>query len=154
MFRTLATVLMITTIGVFSAFGCGWETSLYFPGASFEGSYVELLRSQGAEGLQDVLRKYDELQSEIATTTATTTDEEKRALLNDQLQRCQELADEVAGQYHATTSRLFWHTDLELAKRKAAEEGKPILSLRMLGKLTDQYSCANSRFFRTALYAN
>ena len=24
----------------------------------------------------------------------------------------------------------------------------------MLGKLTDEFSCANSRFFRTALYAN
>ena len=24
----------------------------------------------------------------------------------------------------------------------------------MLGKLTDEYSCANSRFFRTALYSN
>ena len=24
----------------------------------------------------------------------------------------------------------------------------------MLGKLTDEYSCANSRFFRTTLYAN
>ena len=24
----------------------------------------------------------------------------------------------------------------------------------MLGNLTDEYSCANSRFFRTALYAN
>src|SRR5262249_16704332 len=38
---------------------------------------------------------------------------------------------------------------------KAAEaSGLPILSLRMLGKLDDEYSCANSRFFRTVLYAN
>jgi hypothetical protein len=32
--------------------------------------------------------------------------------------------------------------------------GKPILSLRLLGKLTDEFSCANSRFFRTVLYPN
>src|SRR4029453_17267832 len=45
-------------------------------------------------------------------------------------------------------------TDLEQAKAEAARRGRPILSLRMLGKLTDEYSCANSRFFRTALYSN
>jgi len=49
---------------------------------------------------------------------------------------------------------LFWHTDLEVAKIEARNTGKPILSLRMLGKLTDELSCANSRYFRTALYAN
>jgi hypothetical protein len=51
-------------------------------------------------------------------------------------------------------SRLYWYTDLEQAKAASAKSGRPILSLRMLGKLTDEYSCANSRFFRTALYAN
>src|SRR6202008_4526475 len=35
-----------------------------------------------------------------------------------------------------------------------AQTGKPILSLRLLGKLTDELSCANSRFFRTVLYSN
>src|SRR4029453_9263171 len=45
-------------------------------------------------------------------------------------------------------------TDLEQAKAEAARRGRPILSLRMLGKLTDEYSCANSRFFRTSLYSN
>src|SRR5690606_2917456 len=43
---------------------------------------------------------------------------------------------------------------LEAAKAAASATGKPILSLRLLGKLTDEYSCANSRFFRTILYAN
>jgi hypothetical protein len=40
------------------------------------------------------------------------------------------------------------------ARAAAERTGRPILSLRMLGKLTDEYSCANSRFFRTALYSN
>lgn len=62
--------------------------------------------------------------------------------------------DAVGGAKYCTTSRLFWYTDLDQAKQAAAEEGKPILSLRMLGKLTDDLSCANSRFFRTTLYAN
>jgi len=43
---------------------------------------------------------------------------------------------------------------LNAAKAAAKESGKPILSLRLLGKLTDEFSCANSRFFRTTLYAN
>jgi len=62
--------------------------------------------------------------------------------------------DAVAGQYGAVWSRLFWHTNLEDAKITARSEGKPILYLRMMGKLTDEYSCANSRFFRTVLYTN
>src|SRR5688500_5457701 len=53
--------------------------------------------------------------------------------------------DAVAHQKYATVSRLYWHTDLALAKRAAREQGRPILHLRMLGKLDDDLSCANSR---------
>jgi hypothetical protein len=60
--------------------------------------------------------------------------------------------DAVAGQRDAMASRLYWYTDLEQAKAAAAREGKPILSLRLLGRLDQELSCANSRFFRTTLY--
>jgi len=60
--------------------------------------------------------------------------------------------DKVAGQRYATWSRLYWYDDLEAAKAAAHESGKPILSLRMLGRLDEDLSCANSRFFRTTLY--
>jgi hypothetical protein len=62
--------------------------------------------------------------------------------------------DAVAQQHNAHTSLLYWYTDLEAAKAEARRSGKPILSLRLLGKLTDEYSCANSRFFRAVLYSN
>jgi hypothetical protein len=62
--------------------------------------------------------------------------------------------DQIGGQRSCTVSRLYWYTDLEKAKAEAERTGRPILSLRLLGKLTDEYSCANSRFFRTALYSN
>lgn len=62
--------------------------------------------------------------------------------------------DHVAMQKDASVSRLFWHTDIGAAVAEATHSGKPILSLRMLGKLNDDLSCANSRFFRTTLYAN
>lgn len=64
------------------------------------------------------------------------------------------LIDKVAAQRHASHSRLYWYTDLETAQRVAAASGKPILSLRLLGNLDEELSCANSRFFRTTLYAN
>jgi hypothetical protein len=60
--------------------------------------------------------------------------------------------DSVAQQKDASYSGLFWHTDLNDALAEARQSNKPILSLRLLGKLTDELSCANSRFFRTTLY--
>jgi hypothetical protein len=62
--------------------------------------------------------------------------------------------DALCGQHDCRSSRLFWYTDLEAAKLQARREHKPILSLRLLGKLTDEQSCANSRFFRSVLYAD
>ncbi|MFI4859517.1 MAG: hypothetical protein ACIAXF_02425 [Phycisphaerales bacterium JB063] len=72
----------------------------------------------------------------------------------DQLEPLVRLLDTVAQQRDAYAAGLFWYTDLEAAKAQAQQTGKPILSLRMLGNLDDEYSCANSRFFRTALYAD
>ncbi len=68
------------------------------------------------------------------------------------LPRWKMLADAVAAQRDSHFSGLYWHTDLEAAQEVAKRENKPILSLRLLGKLTDELSCANSRFFRTTLY--
>lgn len=62
--------------------------------------------------------------------------------------------DALAGQKDAVFSGLYWHRDLEQAKQAAEARGLPVLSLRLLGELTSDRSCANSRFFRTALYAN
>ena len=49
-------------------------------------------------------------------------------------------------------AQLEWFTDLESAKREAQKTSRPILSLRLLGRLDEEYSCANSRYFRTLLY--
>jgi hypothetical protein len=62
--------------------------------------------------------------------------------------------DSVAKQRDAHASGLYWYTDLDAAKAEAKASGKRILSLRLLGNLDEEFSCANSRFFRTALYAN
>lgn len=65
-----------------------------------------------------------------------------------------ELVDAVARQRDAAAAGLFWETDLDHALAMARERGVPVLSLRMLGALTDERSCANSRFFRTLLYTD
>ena len=62
--------------------------------------------------------------------------------------------DKFAGQRYATVSRLYWYTNLDEAKAAAQAQQQPILHLRMLGRLDEDFSCANSRFFRTTLYAN
>jgi hypothetical protein len=62
--------------------------------------------------------------------------------------------DEVGAARDSYSAGLYWYTDLEEAKAAAKKSGKPILSLRLLGNLDQEYSCANSRYFRTALYAN
>jgi hypothetical protein len=71
-----------------------------------------------------------------------------------QLPLWDKLFDAVAAQHLARHSRLYWYTDLDQARAAAKASGKPIVSLRLLGKLTDQLSCANSRFFRVVLYAD
>lgn len=48
---------------------------------------------------------------------------------------------------------LQWFTDLPNAIAEARRTNKPILSLRLLGNLPDELTCANSRFFKRVLYA-
>jgi hypothetical protein len=62
--------------------------------------------------------------------------------------------DAVCRQRDCAWSGLYWHTDLNAAKAAAQRSGKPILSLRLLGHLDEELSCANSRYFRTILYPN
>jgi hypothetical protein len=68
--------------------------------------------------------------------------------------RWRQTLDSICRQRDCAASRLYWYTDLDAAVAAARSESKPILSLRLLGRLDDELSCANSRFFRTVLYAN
>lgn len=100
--------------------------------------------------LDQLFQQRDALEQQFLTTL---TDAQLSKLKRD-LALLDEKIDAVGGQRYCSQSRLFWFTDLEQAKAAAKQSGKPILTLRMLGKLTDELSCANSRFFRTTLYAN
>jgi hypothetical protein len=68
--------------------------------------------------------------------------------------RFRQALDGVCAQHDCAASHLFWYTDFEQARAEAQRTGKPILSLRLLGRLDEEMSCANSRFFRAVLYAN
>jgi hypothetical protein len=104
-------------------------------------SAIAALRARGPVGLQALLAA----------------NADPRALQPDPQaarQRFQTALTGVSGQCDDEASMLFWHTDFDQAKAAARAGGKPILSLRLLGRLDEEYSCANSRFFRTTLYAN
>ncbi len=107
---------------------------------------IEELRALGPQGL-------DALMTEHATEINRHIDQPMLAP-TPEWQRLTRALDTVGQQKNAFISGLYWYTDIEDAKKAARESGKPILSLRLLGNLTDELSCANSRFFRTVLYAN
>jgi hypothetical protein len=121
-----------------------FSTQISFANEPSAAAIAEL-RSMGPPGLQTLMDQYrDEINRHIANPTAN----------DEQWQRISMALDTVAQQKNSYVAGLYWYTDLDSAKKASAASGKPILSLRLLGKLTDEFSCANSRFFRTVLYPN
>jgi hypothetical protein len=104
------------------------------------------LRAMGPAGLKVLTDAYSEEIKQAAAGLAPANAEA--------WQRLSAALDAVSQQRNSYASGLYWYTDFDAAKRAAAESGKPILSLRLLGNLSEEYSCANSRFFRAVLYAN
>lgn len=101
------------------------------------------LRAAGPQGLQALIDTY-----ESAITRHKANPNKPEAMWD----RLSAALDQVAAQKDAWAAGLYWYTDLDQAERAAKETGHPILSLRLLGRLDTELSCANSRFFRTALY--
>jgi hypothetical protein len=113
--------------------------------SSQSAAAIEQLRAAGPAGLDAMFQAYgSRVQPQPNSVAAKDADWERiRAAL-----------DAVGQQRDCYASHLYWFIDLEKAKAAARASGKPILSLRLLGKLNEEYSCANSRFFRTTLYPN
>jgi len=104
------------------------------------------LREMGPAGLNTLFQTYArEIEEQVANPMLAATPE---------WQRLSAALDTVSQQRDSYLSGLYWYTDFAQAKAAARAAGKPILSLRLLGKLNEEYSCANSRFFRTILYSN
>jgi hypothetical protein len=111
---------------------------------------IAALRAMGPAGLQTLFAVYaDEIKRHTSDSDASASPKE-----SDDWRRLSAALDSVSQQYDSAASGLYWYTDFEQARAAAKESGKPILSLRLLGNLNEEYSCANSRFFRTVLYSN
>ena len=107
---------------------------------------IAKLRSLGPAGLETMLRVHaSRIDQQIKTP---------QSALDPDWQRLSDALDAVSQQKNSYLSGLYWYTDFGQAKAAAKKSGKPILSLRLLGNLNEEFSCANSRFFRTILYSN
>jgi hypothetical protein len=138
----LALVLVSTQI----SFATEPVEALARKAVSGDSAAVEELRALGPAGLEALRAQYaNEINAHITNPTAVS---------DEQWQRITAALDAVAQQKNSYVAGLYWYTDLDAAKKASKALGKPILSLRLLGKLTDEFSCANSRFFRTVLYPN
>jgi hypothetical protein len=104
------------------------------------------LRSMGPTGLKVLSGMYaEEIERQVSDPLTPAT---------PKWRRLSAALDAVSQQKDSYLSGLFWYTDADQAKVAARAAGKPIVSLRLLGKLNEEFSCANSRFFRTILYSN
>ena len=153
------TSILVAFLGLFAAAllavaGLGASTAADLNQAiaqdGVNSALVSRLRANGPSALDEMFQKRSELKAAVATER----DEGQMRSLNQKIARLDEIIDQVGMQRYCSQSRLYWFTDFDEALKAAQSTGKPILSLRMLGKLNEDYSCANSRFFRTTLYAN
>ncbi len=143
--RSLRPALLLS-LGVGAAFAAGGRPpdrgplhliDLALTGEPAEStSSIAELREAGPEGLARLLEAREE--------------DDRGASAQD----WERVIDGVARQRYATESGLYWYTDVDEALEAAAEADRPVLMLRMLGELDEVYSCANSRYFRTLLYAD
>ncbi len=102
------------------------------------------LRALGQDGLDALFGEYGAGIADFAAGRQTV----------DNWPRIAAAIDSVAMQKDAYASRLYWFTDLDRALAEAKTRNRPVLSLRLLGNLNEEFSCANSRFFRAILYSN
>lgn len=144
--RTIAVAVSIATLAV-ADLESGDSQARRLARESSDGESMKLaaaresLRDLGPAGLSALLEVYDRAAASDLVD-------------QDRLNRLEAAIDAVAAQRDAASSRLYWYTDLDAARSAAERLNRPIVSLRLLGKLTDEYSCANSRFFRAILYPN
>jgi hypothetical protein len=140
----------LTLVLLFSAFCLGGEAERRLAAIAVSsdsataGEAIRELRSRGQGGLDAMFEQHAGAIAEL----------KKTGKAGEDWKRIATAIDTVAMQKDAYTSRLYWYTDLDEAKRAARASGKPILSLRLLGNLNEEFSCANSRLFRSVLYAN
>jgi hypothetical protein len=125
-------ILVVVSLGLATVIGAAY--------ASHDSDQTAAHRSR--EKLDALLGKFDEARARGV------------AIDDVALKSQREQIDAMSAQKDAHLSRLFWYTDLNDAMSEAKRTNRPVLSLRLLGRLDEELSCANSRFFRAILYAD
>jgi hypothetical protein len=145
------TLLSLIAVVMFSGFVFGSTNSIsILAEQAVSGNEVESaeairkLREMGPEGLNGLFTTYA---ADIKAHRETGQESENWKKIAAAL-------DTVAMQKDSYAAQLYWYTNLEEAKRAARSSDKPILTLRLLGNLNEEFSCANSRLFRSILYPN
>lgn len=126
------TLLLASSLAVAAPAGSPDLPQLARAALAGDGAAARALRAAGPSGLSALLAEADARAKHSADAAA--------------------IIDRVAAMHDASACGLYWYADLDAAKRAAADANRPILSLRLLGRLDEEYSCANSRFFRVLLY--
>lgn len=143
-----ATIFTVLSLSVFLYAGgvSTEELAVRAASADMAASHQAILRLRaiGPAGLDALFQKYS---TEIESFSRT-------GRADDRWKRIAYALDTVAMQKDAYASHLYWYTDLERARSAADDQNKPILTLRLLGNLNEEFSCANSRLFRAVLYPN
>lgn len=146
--RKLSTVWMLVLLASAVCLGGEAERRLAVKAASSDAATataaIKELRAKGQAGLEAMLEQHASQIAEFKKSGSATAEWKRIAAA----------IDSVAMQKDAYTSGLYWYTDLAEAKRAANAQKKPILTLRLLGNLNEEFSCANSRLFRSILYPN
>jgi hypothetical protein len=139
--------------GIVYGSGCGaddaylrWAREAASPNPQVAASAREGLREAGPRGLALLLQTHQAAVNRFKSPGF------RWAAAPPEDQRIRDAIDAVAMQRDAYASGLYWHTDWNQALEAARKTGKPVLSLRLLGRLNEEMSCANSRFFRVYLY--
>ena len=142
-------LLLITLLFSATAFAAGKPAEMLAIDAVSNDTATSIpaireLRAMGSVGLDALFTRYAaNIDRFVKTGDAT-----------DEWKRIAAALDTVAMQKDAYTAHLYWYTDLGAAQQAAKAKNKPILTLRLLGNLNEEFSCANSRLFRAVLYSN
>lgn len=143
-FATVAAIVFSLAISVFGATAEELASDAASDNPVIAAEAVKNLRSMGKEGLDALFAKYAIEIRQYGLGDGG----------SESWNRIASAIDTVAMQRDAYASHLFWQTNLERAMAESQKTGKPILSLRLLGNLNEEFSCANSRLFRAILYSN
>ena len=104
---------------------------------------INSLRAMGQAGLDAMFETYAEEIKQYAAGNQ-----------NASWQRIASALDGVSQQRNSYASRLYWYTDLERPRPKQRRAASRFSLCACSEILMEEFTCANSRFFRTVLYAN